>query len=156
MARKTKSDLIQEFIQANRENQVAIDKMDEAGAAALGINRTDQRCLDVIDQAGRITAGRLAEEAGLATGSVTAALDRLEAKGYVRRLADPADRRRVIVELTERARERGQAIWGPLGERGMPHLMALSGEELRLLIRHMRFSSELNARRAEEVKAELE
>ena len=41
---------------------------------------------------------------GLTTGAVTRVIDRLEQAGYVRRVPDPADRRRVIVEIvTEQA-----------------------------------------------------
>jgi hypothetical protein len=36
---------------------------------------------------------------GLTTGAVTRVIDRLEQAGYVRRVPDPADRRRVIVEV---------------------------------------------------------
>ena len=43
-------------------------------------------------------AGEIAERTGLATASVTALVDRLEQRGFVRRVRDPKDRRRVIVE----------------------------------------------------------
>ena len=36
---------------------------------------------------------------GLTTGAVTRVIDRLEQAGYVRRITDPADRRRVVVEV---------------------------------------------------------
>jgi DNA-binding MarR family transcriptional regulator len=44
---------------------------------------------------------------------VTAVIDRLERAGYARRVGDPKDRRRVLVELTPLARERAEVIWGP-------------------------------------------
>ena len=40
-----------------------------------------------------------AEAMGLTTGAVTRVIDRLEQAGYVRRTTDPADRRRVVVEV---------------------------------------------------------
>ena len=104
MTRKTKRELVHELVEATRANQVATDKMDDAGSQALGVNRTDGRCLDVIQQTGRISAGELAERAGLTSGSVTAVIDRLEAKGYVRRVADPEDRRKVLLEVTDEMR----------------------------------------------------
>ena len=155
MARKTKKDLIEELIGATRANQVATDKMDEAGALALGVNRTDGRCLDLIDMAGRISAGELAAQAGLTTGSMTAVVDRLEAKGYVRRVHDPADRRRVLLEVTEEMRRRSWELWGPLGERGTPHLERLTISELEFLIGYMRIATELNETRAAEIRREL-
>lgn len=155
MKRKTKRDLVHELVEATRANQVATDKMDDAGIQALGVNRTDGRCLDVIQQAGQISAGELAERAGLTSGSITAVVDRLEAKGYVRRVADPEDRRRVLLELTDLMERRAWELWGPLAERGVPHLERLSVSELELLIRYMRFGSELNETRAAEIRAEL-
>ena len=89
MKPKKKSDLIEELVEAVRANQVATDKMDEAGTRALGVNRTDGRCLDVIQRAGRVSAGQLAEEAGLTSGAITAAIDRLEAKGSCAGSATP-------------------------------------------------------------------
>jgi DNA-binding MarR family transcriptional regulator len=156
MGRKTKRELVEELVQATRASQVATDKMDEAGGRALGVNRTDGRCLDLIQQAGRIGAGELAEWAGLTTGAVTAVVDRLEAKGYVRRVPDPDDRRRVQLEMTEAAQNRSWELWGPLAERGVPHLERLSVAELELLIAHMRFATQLNETRAAEIRAELE
>jgi DNA-binding MarR family transcriptional regulator len=156
MTRKTKAELTRELIDATRANQVATDKMDEAGSRALGVNRTDGRCLDLIDQAGRISAGDLALAAGLTTGSITAVVDRLEAKGYLRRVPDPTDRRRVLLEVTDQMRERAWVIWGKLSERAQPHLDRLSVADLELLIRQMRLSTELNETRAAEIRAELD
>ena len=41
----------------------------------------------------------------LSSAGVTSRLDRLEHRGFVRRLPDPDDRRGVIVELTDEGRE---------------------------------------------------
>ena len=49
--------LLRELIQVNRAYQTAVEKMDEAFFALLGVNRTDGRCLDVIDQRPGLTAG---------------------------------------------------------------------------------------------------
>ncbi|HVW47354.1 MAG TPA: MarR family transcriptional regulator, partial [Solirubrobacterales bacterium] len=128
--KKTKKDLIRELIDATRANQVATDKMDEAGGRALGVNRTDGRCLDLIDQAGRISAGELAAQAGLTSGAMTAVVDRLEDKGYVRRVPDPADRRRVLLEATDEMRRRAWELWGAISERAMPELTKLTTSEI--------------------------
>jgi DNA-binding MarR family transcriptional regulator len=99
-------------IELVRRNQVLTQMLDEAAAEYLGINVTDARAIDLIDQAGRITAGDLARELRLSTGAVTAIVDRLEQAGYARRVADPDDRRRVLIEVT-RAVERPSAdIYG--------------------------------------------
>jgi DNA-binding MarR family transcriptional regulator len=95
-----------------RRHQNTQDRFDEVACEYLGINRSDGRALDILDQHGRLTAGRLAAESGLSSGAITTLLDRLERAGYVRRLRDEGDRRRVLVELTDLAHERASEIWG--------------------------------------------
>ena len=57
-----------ELYTANRAYQRAVDLMDEAATAYLGINRSDGRCLDVLEELGPITAGELAAATGLSPG----------------------------------------------------------------------------------------
>jgi DNA-binding MarR family transcriptional regulator len=114
-------------------NQNAVDLLDDAAAAYLGVNRTDARCLDVIDRRERITAGELATEVGLTTGAITTALDRLEGKGYVRRLRDEHDRRKVLVELTDEARRRSWEVFGPMVEQAGAQFKRYSEAQLKLL-----------------------
>ncbi|HEV8696408.1 MAG TPA: MarR family transcriptional regulator [Candidatus Limnocylindrales bacterium] len=68
-------------------------------AIRFGLTESDVEALEVLIDAGAATAGRLSELMGLTTGAVTRVIDRLEQAGYVRRVPDPADRRRVIVEV---------------------------------------------------------
>ncbi len=103
---------MRELLAEVRASQVATDAMDQAAADFLGINRTDYRALDVLDQKGRLTAGELAREMHLTTGAVTSVLDRLERAGYARRLRDPADRRRVLVEISPEVSRAGEQIYG--------------------------------------------
>ncbi|HVG98933.1 MAG TPA: MarR family transcriptional regulator [Chloroflexota bacterium] len=86
----------------------------QAVADRLGINHTDMETLDLLRWAGPVTAGRLAELTGLTTGAVTRMIDRLERDGYVRREADAADRRRVIVGLVPEAVERVAPLYESL------------------------------------------
>ena len=73
-------------------------------ARAQELNRTDMRAVDVMLRRGPITAGALATELGVTTGAVTGVLNRLEAAGHASRLADAADRRRVVVSASAEAR----------------------------------------------------
>jgi DNA-binding MarR family transcriptional regulator len=68
-------------------------------AVRFGLSESDVEALEVLLDSGAATAGRLSDLMGLTTGAVTRVIDRLEQAGYVRRIPDPADRRRVIVEL---------------------------------------------------------
>jgi DNA-binding MarR family transcriptional regulator len=54
----------------------------------------------------RMAATELATAGMLTSGAMTNRIDRLEQKGLVRRLHDPADRRRVVIELTPQGHER--------------------------------------------------
>jgi DNA-binding MarR family transcriptional regulator len=68
-------------------------------AIRFGLSESDVETLEALIDVGASSAGRLAELTGLTSGAVTRVIDRLEQSGYVRRVPDPADRRRVIVEV---------------------------------------------------------
>lgn len=87
-----------------RESQRRTDEFDQAAADYLQVSRTEARCMDVLHQAGPMTAGQLAKHTRLTTGAITKITDRLAGLGYVKRASDPRDRRRVIIDLTARAR----------------------------------------------------
>jgi DNA-binding MarR family transcriptional regulator len=147
MSRQKKDELITEVTLEIRASQIAVDQMDDAACRALGVNRTDGRCLDVIDREGPVAAGRLAAASGLTTAAVTAVIDRLEKAGYARRIGDPHDRRRVLVELTPLLRERAEAIWGPF-ELFRDVLAGYTFEQLELLRDFHRLGREYNEQRA--------
>ncbi len=88
------------------------DRLDEAVATQFGLNRTDLRCIGILYRRGRVTAGELAEESGLTPGAITTVLDRMERDGYANRVADPSDRRRVMVTSTTATRELGARVYG--------------------------------------------
>ena len=96
-------ELIDAAAMAARLQQNAYDRFEDAVAGYFGVNRTAMRCLEVLDRLGQQTAGEIATQTGLTSGAVTAMLDRLERAGLVRRLADASDRRRVLVQMTDRA-----------------------------------------------------
>jgi DNA-binding MarR family transcriptional regulator len=68
-------------------------------AIRFGLSESDIETLEALMEMGASTAGRLGELTGLTSGAITRVIDRLEQAGYVRRVPDPADRRRVIVEV---------------------------------------------------------
>ena len=78
-------------------------------ADKMGLSVTDARARSVIARFGAMTAGQLAAHLHLSTGAVTGVIDRLEVGKWVRRVADPTDRRRVMVELLLNPR-RDQAL----------------------------------------------
>jgi DNA-binding MarR family transcriptional regulator len=144
-----------EVITEARINQNAADAMDAAVADLLGVNRTDVICLDILARLGTVTAGRLAEESRLTTGAVTAVIDRLERAGYVRRLDDPTDRRRVLVKTTDRFGELAEHAYGPVAEELIASVSRYTREQLDGIREFLRFGAELAYRRTEELGEEL-
>jgi len=111
--------------------------LDDAAVDALGINRSDGRCLEILDQSGPLTAGELARRADLSTAAITALVDRMERAGYLTRVRDTVDRRRVLIAGTQRAEHECAAIWGPIKDEGVGFLNGFSDDELRLVTRFM-------------------
>ncbi|MFH9083530.1 MarR family transcriptional regulator [Streptomyces sp. NPDC017673] len=86
-----------------------------------GMHPTDVRALIALMDARRageeMSAGRLGGVLGLNSAGTTALVDRLEGAGLVRRVRGERDRRRVVIDVEDRAVELGWAFFGPLIER---------------------------------------
>jgi DNA-binding MarR family transcriptional regulator len=135
------------------EFQSAADKMDEAVAQRLGINRTDLRCLGLLFARGALSAGQLARASGLSPGAATTALDRLERAGYAIRMRGAHDRRSVLVELTPVARQLIDDLYGPVGREGQAFLARYSDEELIFLREFLRAGRALQTKHAARIRS---
>ncbi len=93
-----RDELVAAVLRAVRAESGQAVLFSQAVAERVGLAVTDVECLDILQEERRATVGRLAELTGLSTGAATRMVDRLEQAGYVNRVADPADRRRVLVE----------------------------------------------------------
>ena len=89
---------IETVLQASRESSALAVFFHTRIAEQVGLGATEEKTLSLLGKRGPLTAGEIAAHTGLTTPSVTSLLDRLESKGMVRRVRDPHDRRRVIVE----------------------------------------------------------
>jgi len=84
-----------------------------AVADQLGLHVTDLHCLGALHDEGPSTAGALANRLGLTSGAITRVIDRLVARGFVVRVADPRDRRKVVIEaVSERDTQIGAHFAG--------------------------------------------
>lgn len=109
-----------------------------AVADQLGLHITDLACLGALRDRRRATAGELAAELGRSTGAVTRVIDRLHQGGLVRRLPDPQDRRRVIVELIPEAESSVVGLFAGLAAQITESTTGLTDRQLRLLVEFVR------------------
>jgi DNA-binding MarR family transcriptional regulator len=156
MSNEISQELVSALTAANRRYQQGTDALDQAASELLGINRTDARCIDVVLLRGRVTAGDLALAAGLSPGAATTAIDRLERAGYARRVRDPEDRRRVIVEPTDRVAELAEEVYGPLRVGGVALMQGFSERQLTAITKFFEGAADLQLNRANEVRERLE
>jgi DNA-binding MarR family transcriptional regulator len=105
----------------------------QAVADRLGLIPTDLRCLDAARDEPQLTAGRLAEITGLSTSATTAALDRLERRGFLARIRDVDDRRRIFVVSTGRHEAEVAQLFAPLTEASRELLAGYEDAEVAVL-----------------------
>jgi len=108
----------------------------ERSIAKTGLCLTDFAALEALLHKGPLTITQIQDKVRLASGSMTAAVDRLEKLGLVVRKASPIDRRTRVVHLTaegkglaassfERHVKDIDALMSPLSEKEMEQLYGL-------------------------------
>ncbi len=111
-------------------------------AERVGLSAVEFECWSLIGQHGPFTAGELAKRCNITTGGMTGMIDRLERRGYVRRQADPNDRRRVLVEAIDnkevcKAIETGHELYKPLQTAFNELIETYNDEELAFIVEFM-------------------
>lgn len=108
-------------------------------ARRFGLNVVDGQTLGVLARAGvPLTPGEIGTRVALPSSTVTRVVDRLETAGFVRRVPDPEDRRRVRVEPEpDRLAELASSYDG-LSAALARHNEAFDDDELDLVIRYVR------------------
>jgi DNA-binding MarR family transcriptional regulator len=94
---RSRTELLAQLRRVGREHDDATVLFHSALAAEAGLHPTDYKALGVLDRLGPMSAGELGRHTGLAAASVTNLIDRLVAKGFLRREPDPLDRRRALL-----------------------------------------------------------
>ena len=85
-------------------SQRALALLAEESIAKVGLCRTDFAALEALLHKGPLTISEIQDKVLLASGSMTAAVDRLEKLGLVVRKTSPRDRRARVLELTAEGR----------------------------------------------------
>jgi DNA-binding MarR family transcriptional regulator len=145
---RDKRQVYTELIDEVRRSQSATARFDQAVADALGLNRTDMRCMDVLQRAGSMTAGQLAAETGLSAGAMTTAIDRLERAGFAHRVRDTDDRRRVLVESTPAALKVAMSFFSAHIAEAQRLYDEYTLEQIELLLAYVRHGREFNEEQA--------
>lgn len=101
-----------------RRVSVEFEQVRTEFARLHGLHVTDLRALIALLDAGRAghraTPGWLGGRLGLNSAGTTTLVDRLARLGYVERVRDTRDRRKVFVEVTPAAVDLGWSFFGPL------------------------------------------
>jgi len=126
---RSRQALIGDLGRAMQAYQRSTQAFDDEVGRVLGVNPVDLRCLDWLSEA-PLSPSRLAEATGLSAAATTSMIDRLERKGFVRRVPHATDRRQTVVEMTEQGHAASWQLYGPLVEAGIPLLAPFDTGEL--------------------------
>ncbi len=112
----------------------ALDSNDRAIARSSGLSNAQMLVLHALADTGHEMPRDIARRLGVSQATVTALIDRLEARGLVRRERRQADRRMVWVILTEPGRALLDAAPDPLHDRFIRRFDALDDWEQAMLM----------------------
>ncbi|MCX7287657.1 MAG: MarR family transcriptional regulator [Rhodobacterales bacterium] len=109
------------------ENDPLLSAWQRHSAAAFGFaSRAGRRmklglaevaALELVQTLGPLTPGQIGAQLAMPSGSVTALIDRLEAKRFVERKPNPKDRRGYLIVLSPQAWDRAGLDLLPMAER---------------------------------------
>ena len=83
----------------------AIEKVDKASIAQTGLGLSDFAIMEALLHKGPLPINQIGEKVLLTSGSMTAAVNRMENRGLVKRIQDPSDGRSFYVYLTKTGRK---------------------------------------------------
>ncbi len=120
----------------------------QAIAQSFGLNATDTKCIDLIlsGPKGSVTAGWLSERTGLTTGAITHILDRLERHGFIERVRDTGDRRKVFIRVRPESLEPLIPKFEAIGKAFMSLAEQYNIRELELICKYLERTSEMSER----------
>jgi MarR family 2-MHQ and catechol resistance regulon transcriptional repressor len=83
----------------------AVEKIDKASIAQTGLGLSDFAVMEALLHKGSLTINQIGKKVLLTSGSMTAAINRLEKSGLVERVRDQSDGRYFYVHLTKNGRK---------------------------------------------------
>lgn len=103
-------------------------------ARAAGLTAVQVRVLQVIAETGRTTPTAIANRMGVSQATISALIDRLEAKGLVRRTRSDTDRRQTNLTLTDEGTEALSRAPDALQQRYVKRFEALPDWEQSMIV----------------------
>jgi DNA-binding MarR family transcriptional regulator len=101
----------------------------------LGVSHTVFNALAVIDGAGEpLTPSQISERTVISSATMTAMLDVLERRGWIRRIPNPQDRRSVLIQITDDGRATADQVIPGLHNIERRTMAALTGKEQSQLV----------------------
>jgi DNA-binding MarR family transcriptional regulator len=153
MSPSARAQLIKDIVVAIQDEQTQQAFLSNAIAERIGATSAELEAVGTLVARGPLSAGDLVKRTGLTSGAITRLIDRLVERGVVRRLADPNDRRRVLVEITPSAMRACEPFYGPIAREGTAFLEGMTEKELEVILKYLRASYEFSKRHTERVAA---
>jgi MarR family 2-MHQ and catechol resistance regulon transcriptional repressor len=136
-----------------------LETIAQRSVEGLGMCLSDFGVLEALLHKGPLPVSEIGAKVLLTSGSMTAAVDRLESRGLVRRKDDPNDRRARIVHLTARGRRLIREMFArheQAMEQAVSVLTAKQRTALTGLLRELGRGAELNDVRMQAAKKALD
>jgi MarR family transcriptional regulator, 2-MHQ and catechol-resistance regulon repressor len=111
----------------------SVSQIAESSIAEAGLCLSDFAALEALLHKGPLTITEIQSKVLLASGSMTAAVDRFERKGLVIRRATPSDRRAKVLELTSEGKRVAEAAFQRHAAELQAAMAILNGTEKRQL-----------------------
>ncbi|MFS8101746.1 MarR family transcriptional regulator [Lentzea alba] len=129
--------MTEEVLRAIARWQIPVIQFNGLLAEQLGMTWTDLQALYVLANQGPASPGELARRVNLTSGSASRMIERLVRAGFVRRVPDPVDRRKVVIEPDEDAVRRVGGLYDSLNERHRADLAEFDEAELAVVLRFL-------------------
>jgi MarR family 2-MHQ and catechol resistance regulon transcriptional repressor len=113
----------------------AVEKIDKASIAQTGLGLSDFTIMEALLHKGPMPVNQIGEKVLLTSGSMTAAVDRIENKGLVKRIQDPSDGRCFYVHLTKKGRQTIKTAYAKHEKNLEKIASVLTGKERKELVR---------------------
>jgi DNA-binding MarR family transcriptional regulator len=131
----------------------SIDALTSQLRRGWSLNAHEMHAVSTLWEFGRMTMTDLGRRIPLSRAAVTTLTDRLERLGYVKRVPDPTDRRRILLEVTERVEQEFTRVNGHWNERVNEYVRGLAPEAWNQVVEVLADLRDIARAEADELRA---